>query len=107
MIDVKLLAMLNDIESKGENLWPIATMLNDKKYEDIGTWYEKYTGKNIESDSGYGCAELLAFMFQRDNIDLLPVEYFLPVLDELSSKYGIHAKDVFQFLQDYRKLLLG
>ena len=107
MIDNKLLVALNEIASNGESLEMVAAMLNNKIYKDIRNWYQKYTRKNIEDDLGYGCAELLVFMLKHENLDLLPVECCLPIQEELSNRYGVNVDDVFLFVEDYRRLLLG
>lgn len=106
MIDNRLFALLHNVEYKGERLELVATVLDDAIYEDVLAWYKKYTGQNSDDHYRYRCAELLYFLYQHDNIDFLDLEHFSRLQAVLCNKYGVSSKDVFSFLQDYRKLLL-
>lgn len=106
MIDNRLFALLHNVEHKGESLEVVATVLDEGIYKDALDWYKKYTGRNADDDHCYGCAELLYFLYQHDNLDFLAVEHFTKLQEVLCNKYGVSSKEIFSFLQDYRKLLL-
>lgn len=107
MFNNRLFALLHDVEHKGESLEMVAEVLNEAIYKDILIWYEKYTGRNTGDDRCYRCAELLYFLYQHDDFDLLNVEHFVKLQEVLGNKYGVSSRDVFLFLQDYRELLFS